>query len=188
MKNFSLLRLLLATLLCSSLLLAGCTNSQQTDGLSENGEGQTSDSSQENDNVVIGFSQVTLESPFYVSLVDAAKAEAEKQGVELIAIDAQNDIEKQNRDVQDLITKGIDVLVINPTHPTAVAPALQAAKQANIPVITVDRPTEEEVTAFIGRDNKEMGRIAAKKRLNCLAVKEKQKEKLLNCREMQEVK
>ncbi|MEK5272073.1 substrate-binding domain-containing protein [Aeribacillus sp. FSL K6-8394] len=179
MKNFSLLRLLLATLLCSSLLLAGCTNSQQTDGLSENGEGQTSDSSQENDNVVIEFSQVTLESPFYVSLVDAAKAEAEKQGVELIAIDAQNDIEKQNRDVQDLITKGIDVLVINPTHPTAVAPVLQAAKQANIPVITVDRPTEEEVTAFIGRDNKEMGRIAGKKAVELLGGEGKAKGKII---------
>lgn len=156
-------KLLLTSVIASSLLFAGCSNSEQTEST---GAKEGDQAVQEK--VVIGFSQVTLESPFYVSLVDAAKAEAEKQGVELITVDAQNDMQKQNQDVQDLITKGIDVLILNPTNPTAVAPALQAAKQANIPVVTVDRPTEEKVTAFVGRDNKEMGKIAGEQAVKLL--------------------
>ncbi|MFC5589048.1 substrate-binding domain-containing protein [Sporosarcina soli] len=118
--------------------------------------------------LVIGFSQVTLESPFYTSLVDGAKAEAEAQGIELIVVDAQNNIEKQNTDVQSLITKKIDILLINPVNPSAVAPALKAAEAAGIPVITVDRATKEEVVSYIGRDNEEMGRIAGEKALELL--------------------
>ncbi|MFJ7973268.1 substrate-binding domain-containing protein [Psychrobacillus sp. NPDC096389] len=136
------------------------------------GEDESGDSGSTNDkddkSLVIGFSQVTLESPFYTSLVDGAKESAEAEGVELIVVDAQNNIEKQNTDVQSLITKGIDVLLINPVNPSAVAPALKAAEAAGIPVITVDRATKEEVVSYIGRDNEEMGRIAGEKAIELL--------------------
>ncbi len=136
------------------------------------GEDESGDSGSTNDkddkSLVIGFSQVTLESPFYTSLVDGAKEAAEAEGVELIVVDAQNNIEKQNTDVQSLITKGIDVLLINPVNPSAVAPALKAAEAAGIPVITVDRATKEEVVSYIGRDNEEMGRIAGEKAIELL--------------------
>ncbi|MGG6361248.1 substrate-binding domain-containing protein [Peribacillus frigoritolerans] len=123
------------------------------------------------ESLVIGFSQATLESPFYTSLVDGAKAEATKENAELIVVDAQNDIEKQNTDVQSLITKGIDVLLINPVNPSAVAPALKAAERAGIPVITVDRQTKEDVVSYIGRDNIEMGRLAGEKAVELLGGK-----------------
>ncbi|MDF2682821.1 MAG: sugar transporter substrate-binding protein [Brevibacillus sp.] len=147
-------KMLVFSVLFMSLVFAGCSSQQPA---SEGSGGNAADKK-----IVIGFSQVTSESPFYTALVDGAKEEAAKQGAELVVVDAQNDIEKQNADVQDLITKGIDVLILNPTNPTAVVPALTAAKQANIQVVTVDRPTEEKVAAFVGRDNKEMGRIAGK--------------------------
>ncbi|WNC15641.1 substrate-binding domain-containing protein [Brevibacillus brevis] len=148
---------LMVSALFTSLVFAGCSSQPSA---SEGSGGSTAAGGDKK--IVIGFSQVTSESPFYTALVDGAKAEAAKQGAELVVMDAQNDIEKQNADVQDLITKGIDVLILNPTNPTAVVPALTAAKQANIQVVTVDRPTEEKVAAFVGRDNKEMGRIAGK--------------------------
>ncbi|MDA8234076.1 MAG: substrate-binding domain-containing protein [Clostridia bacterium] len=129
--------------------------------------------------VVVGFSQVTLDSPFYVALMDAAKAEAAKQGAELVYVDAQNDIEKQNNDVQDLITKGIDVLILNPSNPTGVNPALAAAKTANIPVVTVDRPTEQPVATFVGRDNKKMGELAGEQAVALLGGKGKAKGKII---------
>ncbi|MFJ9496662.1 substrate-binding domain-containing protein [Brevibacillus centrosporus] len=148
---------LMVSALFTSLVFAGCSSQPSA---SEGSGGSTAAGGEKK--IVIGFSQVTSESPFYTALVDGAKAEAAKQGAELVVMDAQNDIEKQNADVQDLITKGINVLILNPTNPTAVVPALTAAKQANIQVVTVDRPTEEKVAAFVGRDNKEMGRIAGK--------------------------
>ena len=53
----------------------------------------------------------------------------------MIAVDAQNDAAKQTNDVEDLIQKGVDVVVINPTDSDAVASA-GAANAANVPVIT----------------------------------------------------
>lgn len=133
------------------------------------GDEKTDDSGNKDDeSLVIGFSQPTMESPFYISLVDGAKKAAKEAGVELIVVDAQNDIEKQNTDVQSLITKGIDVLLVNPVNPSAIAPALKGAETAGIPVITVDRATKEEVVSYIGRDNEEMGRIAGEKAIELL--------------------
>ncbi|WP_425622536.1 substrate-binding domain-containing protein [Brevibacillus borstelensis] len=84
-----------------------------------------------------------------------------------------------NADVQDMITKGIDVLILNPTNPSAVTPALEAAKQANIQVIIVDRPTESKVAAFVGRDNKMMGEIAGKQAVSLLGGEGQAKGKII---------
>ena len=108
----------------------------------------------------IGFSQVTLQSPFYVQLKNGAEAAAEAGGDSLIFLDANGDVTKQNNDIQDLITQGVDVLIINPANAQAVVPALEAAQSAGIPVITVDRPVDDEtVSAHIGRDNVAMGKM-----------------------------
>jgi ribose transport system substrate-binding protein len=179
MKAFKWSHLVLTAFMSLSLIFAGCSNSQTANNSGGNSVAPAASPADKGKQITIGFSQVTMESPFYVALVDAAKAEAAKQGVNLITIDAQNNIEKQNHDVQDLITKGINVLILNPSNPTAVAPALQAAKQANIPVITVDRPTEQKVTAFVGRDNKKMGEVAGKQAVQLLGGEGKAKGKVI---------
>lgn len=107
----------------------------------------------------IGFSQVTLQSPFYVQLKAGAEAAAKAGGDTLIFLDANGDVSKQNNDIQDLITQGVSAIIINPVNPEAVAPSLDAAKAAGIPVITVDRPVSSGAVAHIGRDNKAMGKL-----------------------------
>ena len=79
------------------------------------------------ENLPIGFAEVTLQSPFYVELVEAEQAEAEALGYEMTMLDADGDVAKQNRDVQDLITKGVKVLILNPANPEAVQPSIEAA-------------------------------------------------------------
>lgn len=160
-KKGSLLSLVMLFVVFAAI---GCGDSEDV-GSEAGGENNSNESK---DQLTIGFSQPTLQSPFYVALVEAAKAEAANQGIELLVMDAQENIEKQNNDVIDLITRGIDILVLNPTNPTAVAPALEAAEREKVPVITVDRPTEEDVVAFIGRDNKEMGRLAGEAAIKLL--------------------
>ncbi|WP_051540727.1 substrate-binding domain-containing protein [Ahrensia sp. 13_GOM-1096m] len=108
----------------------------------------------------IGFSQVTLQSPFYVQLKDGAEAAAKAGGDTLIFLDANGDVSKQNNDIQDLITQGVSAIIINPVNPDAVIPSVEAAAAAGIPVITVDRSVNDgEVVAHIGRDNKAMGKL-----------------------------
>jgi ribose transport system substrate-binding protein len=108
----------------------------------------------------IGFSQVTLQSPFYVQLKTGAEAAAKAGGDTLVFLDANGDVSKQNNDIQDLITQGVNALIINPVNPDAVVPSLEAAVAAGIPVITVDRSVNGKgVTAHVGRDNKNMGKL-----------------------------
>lgn len=117
-------------------------------------------SSAQAEGLKIGFSQVTLQSPFYVQLKEGAEAAAKASGNTLVFLDANGDVSKQNNDIQDLITQGVNAIIINPVNPDAVVPSLEAAVNAGIPVITVDRSVNGEgVTAHIGRDNKKMGEL-----------------------------
>jgi len=108
--------------------------------------------------ITLGFSQATQQSPFYVELGTGVKNAAEADGAELIYVDANGDVTKQNNDIEDLITKNVDVLLINPVDPQGIAPALASAKAAGIPVITVDRSAEGAL-AHVGRDNVAMGKL-----------------------------
>lgn len=127
----------------------------------------------------IGFSQVTLQSPFYVQLRDGAIAAAKAGGDELIFLDANGDVNKQNNDIQDLITQKVDVLIINPANADAVEPSLEAAEQAHIPVVTVDRSVKDKFTAHVGRDNKKMGFIVGQAVENALKAAGKSKAKII---------
>lgn len=166
--------MLLVLVIMAALVLSavGCSKQSQSGGT-------PAPAPEKSKKTIIGFSQVTLDSPFYVSLMEAAKKEAVAQGAELVYVDAQNNITKQNADVQDLITKGISVLLLNPVNPSGVAPALEAAKKVNIPVVTVDRPTDTKVATFVGRDNKKMGRLAGDYALKLLGGPGKAKGKII---------
>ena len=87
----------------------------------------------------VGFSVSTLNNPFFVSLSEGAKAEAEKQGVKLVVVDAGDDAAKQTNDIEDLISRNVSVLIVNPVDSDAVAPAVQNAVSKGIKVISVDR-------------------------------------------------
>ena len=109
--------------------------------------------------LLIGFSQATLQSPFYVQLKNGAEAAAKADGDQIVVLDANGDVNKQNNDIQDLITKGVKVLVVNPVNPDAVGPALSAASDAHIPLLTVDRTVHEGAVTYVGRNNEHMGAL-----------------------------
>lgn len=139
---------------------AGCTMPGENSSSANNAPAQGP--------VKIGFSQATQQSPFYVALTEAAKKTAQRDGNQLFFADANGDVTKQNNDVQDLVTRGINVLVINPVDPKGIAPSLAAAHAAGIKVITVDRPVESGAASFVGRDNKAMGQIVGQAAVQAL--------------------
>jgi ribose transport system substrate-binding protein len=103
----------------------------------------------------------TLQNPFFVSLRDGAQEAADDAGVELLVSDAQDDAQTQADDIQNFITQGVDVIVINPVDSAAIVTSVEAANQADIPVVTVDRAAEGgEITAHIASDNVQGGRMA----------------------------
>jgi len=65
-------------------------------------------------NGAIGLSVSTLNNPFFVSLAEGAQAEAEEKGAKLITVDAGDDAAKQTNDVEDLVSRNVSVLIVNP--------------------------------------------------------------------------
>lgn len=120
----------------------------------------------------IGFAQCTLASPFYVSMKDVAEEYAKELGVDLTVVSADDDVTKQNNDINDMITSGIDALIVNPINAEGIAPAIEACTNADIPVITVDRNIKEGYTAYVGRDNEEMGRLVGEALVELLGGKD----------------
>jgi ribose transport system substrate-binding protein len=109
----------------------------------------------------IGLSLSTLGNPFFVTLQEGAQEAADEAGAELIVADAQDDAQTQADDIQNFITQQVDVIVINPVDSAAIVPSVEAANQADIPVVTVDRASEGgEIAAHIASDNVQGGRTA----------------------------
>jgi D-xylose transport system substrate-binding protein len=85
----------------------------------------------------------------------------EAAGGTYIDADANLSNEQQNTDVDTLISRGADVLVLLAQDTTAILPAVQRAKQAGIPVIAYDRLIEDPDVLYITFNNVAVGRAQA---------------------------
>jgi ribose transport system substrate-binding protein len=105
----------------------------------------------------------TLNNPFFVSMKEGAEKKASQLDYQLIVLDSQNDPSKELSNVEDLITRGVKAILINPTDSDAVANAIRAANQAKIPVLTLDRGASRgDVVTHIASDNVAGGEMAGK--------------------------
>lgn len=148
-KGFLFLTLLM-------VVLAGCSTKAPTSSSDKD-----SSKDMKGDKLKLGLSISTLNNPFFVSLKEGAEKEAKAQGTEIITVDAQNDSAKQVSDIEDLIQKGVNVLIVNPTDSDAVKAAIESANNADIPVITVDRSANGgTVVSHIASDNVAGGQMA----------------------------
>ncbi len=111
----------------------------------------------------IGFSISTMNNPFFVSMAEGAEAKAAELGVDLTIVDAANDTAKQTTDIEDLISKNVKVLIVNPADSASIAPTIKDAQAAGIKVVAVDRYVEGDLQdTFIGTDNVAAGEEAGK--------------------------
>lgn len=122
----------------------------------------------------IGFAVSTLENPFFVTMKDAAEAKAAELGVNLMVLDAQDNAETQSSQIEDFITRGVDLLIINPVDSDAVGTSVVACNEANIPVITVTRASNSgTVVQHLDIDNKEAAMLDAEQLIKDLGGKGK---------------
>jgi ribose transport system substrate-binding protein len=130
-------------------VLAGCGN-KDTGAVKET-----------NKKIVIGLSMNTLNNPFFVDVKKGAEKAALDNNVELIVADAQNQSSKQLTDIENLIQKKPDLIIIDPCDSDAVTSAIEAANEKKIPVITIDRASKGgKVVSHIGFDAIHSGNIA----------------------------
>ena len=87
----------------------------------------------------VGFSQTDSMSSWRTTETDSIKAAVEAAGGTFVVKDAQGDIATQASDIADLITLGVDYLVVAPLEDNGLQDVLADAMAAEIPVILVDR-------------------------------------------------
>ncbi len=142
----------MAVLMMSVMLIAGCSSGEKAAPAADKKDGATT----------IGFSISTLNNPFFVSVKDGVEAQAQKLGVNVKIVDAQNDPAKQANDVADLIQQGVTVLLVNPVDSAAISTSVEAANKANIPVIALDRSADKgTIASLVASDNVKGGEMAA---------------------------
>ncbi|MCD4526122.1 ABC transporter substrate-binding protein [Nocardioides sp. cx-173] len=169
----------------AALALAGCTNSGDEDA-SDRPAGDDEQVVKESEsggpgctlekygakkldlkNAVVGFSQSEPDTAAFRAAETASIREAAEQaGVKkLIVTNANAELPKQIADVQDMLNQGVQMLIVAPVNSDGLDPALDAAKQKGVPVLTIDRKVTNQpcsdYVAFLGSDFYDQGQRAA---------------------------
>lgn len=116
------------------------------------------------DDLTIGFAQTGSESGWRTSFTNAMLAEAEAQGINLLFSDGQQKQENQIAALRSFIAQGVDAIILAPLVETGWDDVLQEAKDAEIPVLIIDRNVTADPSLYITRvasDFVHEGRLAA---------------------------
>lgn len=128
----------------SGLTLAGCAGEEQ-------------------EPVSVGLITKQEENPYWVSMRDVAQKTADELDVDLVTATgtSDTDVASQEAALADMVEEGVDGILIAPTDPVALLPAIQEARDAGVVVIALDTPVHppEAVDAFFATDNEAAGRL-----------------------------
>jgi len=86
----------------------------------------------------------------------------EARGARYLSADAQSSSEKQISDIETLMARGAEVLIVLAQDADAIGPAIALAQAEGIPVIGYDRLIEIPGVFYLSFDNVEVGRIQAR--------------------------
>ncbi|WP_182086481.1 galactofuranose ABC transporter, galactofuranose-binding protein YtfQ [Aureimonas sp. ME7] len=94
------------------------------------------------DAMVVGFSQVGSESGWRAAETSVTRQEAQKRGIDLKFADAQQKQENQIKAIRSFVAQGVDAILLAPVVATGWDDVLAEAKEAEIPVVLLDRNIE----------------------------------------------
>ena len=120
------------------------------------------------DTLTIGYAPATLNNAFWGAVKDGVEAAIEELGVdvEVVDIDANGDQALMNDGIANLLSTGVDAILMAPADSNAVADVLNQCEQAGVPVINFDTPVPEEqrdqVVTVIASDNYNAGYVVGK--------------------------
>ena len=156
-------------------VLAGCGSSgaketaapagSETEAASEAASGETEAAGNTGDVITVGFSQVGAESDWRTANSESMKSTfSTENGYNLIFDDAQQKQENQIAAIRNFIQQEVDYIVLAPVTESGWDTVLQEAKDAEIPVIIVDRMVnvsdDSLYTAWVGSNFKLEGQKA----------------------------
>jgi ribose transport system substrate-binding protein len=103
----------------------------------------------------VGLSLNSLAFSYGVGMKQEGEEQAKKYfpNMELTVTDGQGSVEKQSSDVDDLVARGVKVLLISPYQADSLVPAIRRAQDAGVKVITVDRAANTDTLSYIASDD-----------------------------------
>ncbi|MDE6406305.1 MAG: sugar ABC transporter substrate-binding protein [Lachnospiraceae bacterium] len=113
---------------------------------------------------VIGYTCMDGTNPFFVALEGAIKEVVEAHGDTLISMDPANDSNTQVDQIEDMISRGVDVVFVNPVDADGILPALDMLKDADIPMFGFDTQVGDMsyLVSYAGSDNYNAGYVCGK--------------------------
>ncbi len=102
----------------------------------------------------LGVTVPALDADGFKVNADSARKAAVSRGADFTEFSANNSVERQISQIEDMVAQGMNAIVINPTDSNAVSTAVQKANAANIPVVAMDRNINNCVlAALVESDN-----------------------------------
>ena len=115
---------------------------------------------------VVGVTLVSLQSPYLIIVVDAMKVEAAKQDIDLIFLDSARSVATESSQIESLIAKKVDLIVMNPVDQKTSQAAAKLINNAGIPLILLDARFTDDFTfgggkfvAYVGSEDTVAGEI-----------------------------
>jgi len=117
---------------------------------------------QDGNKLQIGFSMEAMKGERWQTDLNSFEVRAKQLGAQVISGDADGDDDRQFKQVKDMIKAGIKVLVLVPRDTTKASRMVDAAKSANVKVISYDRlALNSDVDLYVSFDREEIGRMQA---------------------------
>lgn len=111
--------------------------------------------------IKIGVAMASVQSTAFQAMADTLAQTAADLGGEAIVLSAEHNLERQIDQVQDLITKQCQAIVVNSVDAEGIVPVVEEARSKGIKILAIDRKINTEVDYSIETDNVEAGRAAA---------------------------
>ena len=150
---------ILMAVMMITLLLSGCkktagTPQDNTTKETEEAkakEAQEEAQEEEEAGLLLGYSCINLNNPYFQALEKAIETSI-GEDVRIVSMGAENDASKQNQQIQEMIDMGVDAVFLCPVDWEEIESALEALKEAGIPVINLDTQVKNSdlTAAFIG--------------------------------------
>jgi ribose transport system substrate-binding protein/inositol transport system substrate-binding protein len=153
--------ILTSAILCVMLLFsAGCSK--------QDASGSAAARTATGNKPVIGCT-VYYMTEFVTLMAEGIRAEAAERGADLVLLDANNDAQRQISQIENLIAQKVDVLLVAAVDSDAIVPALDLARQANIPLVGLNmliNTTEEYY--YSGPNDVQAGELEAQRLIDLI--------------------
>ncbi|MGA2546688.1 MAG: LacI family DNA-binding transcriptional regulator [Rectinemataceae bacterium] len=108
---------------------------------------------------LIGVIIADITEDYYISVVKAIETYASEQGFSILLCDSEDDVEKEKRNIKNILDKDVGGLIISPVNSERYP---REIKEAQIPVVFVDRKYDRHDKVFVGINNFESGHIGTR--------------------------